>query len=112
MSVLEHSNPADRKNATPVAQNDVNEALGKLTQVIMGLPAWIQAIKDHHSALIQAIKGQLTRLVGAVSDSKAPVKPVAEMVQDEESSGALSNSQGTTTDISTELPADISLHSR
>ena len=50
---------------------------------------------------MQAVEDRITALVGASSNSQAPVEPLAQMVQCEENAGALSKSQGMMTDNST-----------
>ncbi|KAI4108904.1 MAG: hypothetical protein LQ339_002022 [Xanthoria mediterranea] len=114
MSVLKHSDPADRTSVTAAAaQSDINEPLENLTQAIIALTAQIQSLENQFimaqtaraqsfedqvvtglsARIMQALEDRITALVGASSDSQAPVEPLAQMVQCEGNDGALSNSQ-------------------
>lgn len=129
MSVLKHSDPADRTSVTAAAaQSDINEPLENLTQAIIALTAQIQSLENQFimaqtaraqsfedqvvtglsARIMQALEDRITALVGASSDSQAPVEPLAQMVQCEGNDGALSNSQGmVTAKLTVVLAADF-----
>ncbi|KAI4220868.1 MAG: hypothetical protein L6R36_007304 [Xanthoria steineri] len=114
MSVLKHTDPVHRTSvkAAP-AQSNVNEPLENLTQAIIALTAQIQSLENQlimaqtaraqsfedqvvtglSTRIMQAVEDRITALVGASSDSQAPVEPLAQMVHCEGEDGALSNSQ-------------------
>lgn len=126
MSVLKHTDPVHRTSvkAAP-AQSNVNEPLENLTQAIIALTAQIQSLENQlimaqtaraqsfedqvvtglSTRIMQAVEDRITALVGASSDSQAPVEPLAQMVHCEGEDGALSNSQGMVTAKFTVVPA-------